>query len=437
MCEHYLYKDNQGQDHISKITFTETENIKSHFQECFQSLMPTYYEILYASEDGRVKNDWTAFYEKLNLKFRLTDDKTIYEAHFDVENLKSQIIDRDDEWFDYKGAVEKLTKMAIENPIQYPVIKILSDSEWKEYSMKELDVLEKKNDFSKTSFKQIKEGWDYQPIYSEYDAYSTLREDHFTHRVYLGLLSQDDCTLGMSCISINTVDNELKFCPETDVYFVNKDGERLRIDPSGKLGVRLVELTQKYLQINEKDIKTKFEKDVRIFRDSLPITVLPNARAFYRCNEEKSTPDIYVNVNDVENLNKENALKELIRALIIKRAACRYSQNERFENDVDWNKYSYQRGWFVKVYVTDGQTLWSARSKPWLSKKIQNSLLKTIRSIQKFEDFKEIGPVDEVIPINEDTPLQSSIRFDQDFDWYVAWCMENRGEYHPLSTEYL
>ena len=74
----------------------------------------------------------------------------------------------------------------------------------------------------------------------------------------------------------------VQHCPEMDVYFVNKDGERLRIDPSGKLGVRLVELTQKYLQINEKDIKTKFEKDVRIFRDSLPITVLPNARAFYR-----------------------------------------------------------------------------------------------------------------------------------------------------------
>ena len=432
---HFVFeslKDKNGEEHVCRIRDFIDKDVKQTLKENLTSCMPPYHEIMYEALEALETNNWSSFLRKLDFQFRLRDGKTVYEVRFDAENLKKQIVDYEYElnYFDYPEVIENIIEKAIKRPIKYQVIKRLSDEEWREYAIKELEVLEKSDEIDKAYEKVNREGWDYQPTYSEYDADSTLRQDNFIYRRYLDLFNHDGRKLGMSCISINSVTQKPEFCPETDVYFVNKDEERLQIDPTGKLGKRLVELTKKYLQANENDIQTKFERDVQTLQNALPITVLPNARAIYKGRD--NIDDIeeictLININDVEDLDKEKATKELIKALIIKDLAKYLSDNRDFENFNDSYKYILrQSNLKTVVYITDGRTLWEARTAIPLRKDNLDTLLKTLRNLLKVKEFKNFGYIADF------SSLKGSIRFDREFSEYECWCIEDGWKHQPF-----
>ena len=427
MSGYYLYKDNNGEDHFVRLREVETDSIEYELQEELEQLFPPIHEILYEAIEADEEMDWSGFIESFNnYVCRLTDAEFVYEARFDANKLVALIEDDGDPYtFDYSQAIEKVIEKAAKSPNKYPVVKPLNDTEFWAYSMKERKQLESSDEIDCASFIFIREGWDYLPTYSEYDEKTTYRQDNFKNRQYLGLVNGHGQILGMTRFSIDTISQKTEFRPSKDTYFVNKDSEKILIEPSTQLGQRLVELTQNYLKTNEERIRAKFERDLQAFKDVLPINILPNARGVYTWDEDKygEVRNIFVNVNDVEGLDKSTAIKELMKALVIKEVGDQLSDNEIFENNKNPYKYDTRRyALEVTAAVTDGHDLWRAHSNWQLSKNSLNNLLLTIRNLLKFEQIQKIGPVKNI------DSLEGSIRFDRDFDHYVHYvlkCLDN------------
>ena len=427
MNGYYLYKDNNGEDHYVRLREVEADSIEYELREELEQLIPPVHEILYEAVEAVEQNDWCGFIEDFNnYVCRLTDEKFVYEARFDANKLKAQIEDYGDPHeYDFPQAIEKVIQNVAENPIKYPVVKTLDYFEYCGYFMRDLKYLENSNEIDRASFKLVRDGWDYLPTYSEYDENTTYRQDDFKNRQYLGLVNGHGQILGMTRFSIDTISQKTEFRPFEDTYFVNKDGEKLLITPSTQLGKRLVELTQNYLKTNEERIRAKFERDLLAFKVALPINILPNARGVYTYTDDEygEVRDIFVNANDVEGLDKSTAIRELLKALVIKKVGDKLSDNEFFEDDKDPAKYESKRYQLREiVFVTDGQELWSADSNWQLSKNSLDSLLLTLRNLLKFEHIQKLGPVKNI------DSLEGSIRFNRDFDHYVHYvlkCLDN------------